>query len=983
LTDSSPTIFVVHSLWPFCRYLPAFSDFIITERNQKSSNDIAFGTEEAVAQIKKTRWAKIGPLLDELLDADSAALSSRLEEIRREDPALADELEGILARRQRADRDGFLQHSASHELSNPEEGATLEGQIIGGYTLDRPIGQGGMGSVWLAHRSDGRYEGEVAVKFLNLAMLARGGAERFQREGSFLARLAHPHIARLIDAGVATGGQPYLVLEYIEGEPIDRWCDAKVLDVEARVRLFLDVLKAVAHAHNNLVLHRDLKPSNILVTNDGRVKLLDFGIAKLLTDDATPGQATELTQLAGRAFTPEYAAPEQVQGLDVTTATDVYSLGVLLYLLLGGQHPTSAKTTTPIERLQAIIATEPSRLSNLETRGVVTPASEVAEIAIRRAATPTKLARALRGDLENIVAKALKKNPMDRYSTVGAFSDDLSRYLNHDPVSAQPDSLRYRASKFLRRHLVGVTVTAFVVSALLLSLGAALWQAKKASAAAQLAAKEAETARQERDNALGQQRLLRGVNEFWQLVLRDGTGGESGAIRRQLDRATVLIEQTRFEAPIVKVALLRQTAARYGELGEYKTAATLIKTAIASIEGTPLAAPTEGYAVNLACSLAAGLERMDELDEALGELDRADRLLANGARVSVPSRVECSLYRSIVLSKRGDHEQALQIARGALRALEDAGIREGEQHRITRSNISQTLLRAGRNAEALSIASQLLSESTASQGRESMAVIRRSTIVTAITRSGGQPIAALPLAKADLASSQKLLGQDHIDVGTSHELGAVLCALGRYEEALPILARAASAAAATSDRVIELLSSLSRVEALARLGKTAEASKRFDELLSLRQAANRNNRPSYIDVLRVQAVLNVAQGRLEDAQDALDIAHDKIGATGGSAHPAAFAITFARAELALARGNPDLALTETDVAMAAARRMSLDAKQSSDIGLTLLLRARVFSNKHDNAQAALLAVDAMNQLGSTLGAEHAATLLAARLAAVK
>jgi eukaryotic-like serine/threonine-protein kinase len=939
-----------------------------------------------MAHIEKTRWAVIGPLLDKLLDIDADAQAVRLEEIRREDGPLADELEALLARQRRADRDGFLSGGLPQSLADLTDETELTGRIIGGYTLDRPLGQGGMGSVWLAHRSDGLYEGNAAIKFLNLALVARGGAERFQREGSFLARLSHPHIARLIDAGVAAGGQPYLVLEYVEGEPIDRWCDAKTLGIEARVRLFLDVLAAVAHAHNNLILHRDLKPSNILVTPDGQVKLLDFGIAKLLSDEATPGQATELTQLAGRAFTPEYAAPEQVQGQDVTTATDVYSLGVLLYLLLCGQHPTAASTTTPVERLQAIITTEPVRLSDAATRGVTSPSSEVGNIAIKRAATPLKLARALRGDLENIVAKALKKEQQNRYPTMGAFSDDLCRYLKHDPVSARADSLSYRAGKFLRRHLLGVTVTAVVVSALFLSLGTALWQAKKASAAAQLAVNEAEAARLERDNALGQQRLLRGINEFWLLVLRDGAGGEAGAIKRQLDRASVLIEQTRFEAPIVKVALLRQTAARYGELGEYKTAVTLIRKAIASIEGTPLALPTEGYAVNLACSLAASLERMDELEDALTQLDRADQLLAGGARVSAPSRIECSLYRSSILSKRGvrgDHGEAVRTAQAALRSLEDAGIRDGEQHRITRSYLSQTLFRAGRNAEALPIASQLLGESTASQGRESMAVILRSSIVTAITRSGGQPLLALPLAKADVASSQKLLGQDHIDARISHELGATLSSLGRYEEALPVLGKTISAAAATNDRVTQLQSSLVLVEALVRMGKVAEASKRFEELLILRSAAELNNRPIYIDVLRVQAILAVAQGRPDDAQKALDLARDKIEGNGGLTHPAAFAIGFVRAELALARSNPDLALSEADAAMAGAQRIALDTNRSSDIGVTLLLRARAFSIKHDLAQAASLAGDALGHLRSTLGDKHESTRHASQLAIAK
>src|SRR6185295_16007701 len=220
-----------------------------------------------------------------------------------------------------------------------------------------------MGTVWLAHRSDGRYEARVAVKLLNLALLGPGGIERFRREGNALGRLTHPNIARLMDAGVTHAGQPYLVLEYIDGETINRWCEGRALDVRSRVRLFLDVLDALAHAHSKLILHRDLKPSNILVTPEGQVKLVDFGIAKLLDDESGAAPMAGLTQLAGQAFTPEYAAPEQLQGGEVTSATDVYALGVLLYVLLTGQHPLAGGEQTPLDRLRAIVDTDPRRPS--------------------------------------------------------------------------------------------------------------------------------------------------------------------------------------------------------------------------------------------------------------------------------------------------------------------------------------------------------------------------------------------------------------------------------------------------------------------------------------------------------------------------------------------------------------------------------------------------------------------------------------------
>ena len=310
--------------------------------------------------------------------------------------------------------------------------------------------------MWLAERSDGRFERRVAVKFIHIALMGKGGEARFKREGSILGRLAHPHIAELVDAGVSAAGQPYLVLEYVEGESIDRYCDHQTLVVEARIRLFLEVLEAVAHAHANLIVHRDLKPSNVLVNKDGQVKLLDFGIAKLLEGEAVDGAATLLTVEGGRAMTPEYAAPEQVTGAPITTATDIYALGVLLYVLLTGQHPAGDNLRSPADLVKAIVDSDPTRPSDVVTTAK-NPGEEITTNAARRTTTPEKLSRLLRGDLDTIVAKALKKNPRERYASVTALADDLQRYLRHEPIAARPDTLAYRATKFVRRNRVVVT----------------------------------------------------------------------------------------------------------------------------------------------------------------------------------------------------------------------------------------------------------------------------------------------------------------------------------------------------------------------------------------------------------------------------------------------------------------------------------------------------------------------------------------------
>jgi len=417
--------------------------------------------------VGKETWGKLSPLLDELLDLPDDERDARLAALRAQDPPLAEAVAAMLQHLPAIERGEFMSASAL-----PKPGG-LGGQAIGPYTLVREIGHGGMGTVWLARRNDGRYEGEVAIKFLRSGLFGHGDAARFEREGSILARLSHPHIARLLDAGVmADGAQPYLVLEYIDGEPIDQYCRRLALPVAARLALMLDVLAAVAQAHNRLVLHRDLKPTNILVTQAGDVKLLDFGIAKLL-DDAGADQ-TALTARVGNAFTPEFAAPEQLQGGDVTTATDVYALGVLMYILLGGDHPTAAPTGAPLDRMRSVIETVPRRLS---------------EAVLRRGGPKTrfssesrKLSGEVRGDIETIVAKALKKSPSERYANAAALADDVRRYLAHEPIAARPDSTLYRTAKFVQRHRAGVAMASAAVMALGVGVGVALWQAREARA---------------------------------------------------------------------------------------------------------------------------------------------------------------------------------------------------------------------------------------------------------------------------------------------------------------------------------------------------------------------------------------------------------------------------------------------------------------------------------------------------------------------
>src|ERR1022692_4328607 len=407
-----------------------------------------------MSTLSPDQWQALSPYLDQALAMTDDARAAWLSSLGEQDPALAAQLGALLDEHRVLAQEGFLENG---RFALPNS-TGLAGQTLGPYTLISQIGQGGMGSVWLARRSDGRFERQAPVKFVSIALAGRATEERFKREGSILGRLTHPHIADLLDAGISSDGQPYLILEYVDGTTIDEYCDQHKLGVEARVRLFLDVLSAVAHAHANLIVHRDIKPSNVLVTTGGEVKLLDFGIAKLLEGEGQTGAATLLTHEGGSALTPHYAAPEQLTGQPVTTATDVYALGVLLYLLLSGRHPAGAGLHSPAELVRAVLDTEPPRASDAIT------ADDSKLIAERRGATADKLRRELRGDLDTIVGKALKKNPQERYPSVTGFADDLQRYLKHEPISARPDTLAYHTAKFLRRNRrVGALIAAAVV----------------------------------------------------------------------------------------------------------------------------------------------------------------------------------------------------------------------------------------------------------------------------------------------------------------------------------------------------------------------------------------------------------------------------------------------------------------------------------------------------------------------------------------
>jgi serine/threonine protein kinase/tetratricopeptide (TPR) repeat protein len=498
-------------------------------------------------------WREALAQFEVLLQQPPERRERMLTDIGQTQPQLYSMLASLLEAESRADRSGFLDPPKS------QDGALGPGTQLGPYRIQSQIGAGGMGEVWLATRDDGLYQGEVAIKTLHPYFGGGVLRERFLLEAQILGRLTHPNIARLLDAGTSTDGGVYLVLEYVRGASIDAWSDERKLTVDARLRLFLDVCAAVAQAHANLVVHRDIKPSNILVNGNGQVKLLDFGVAKLLEAEPLAGR-TELTRMTGRIFTPEYAAPEQILGEPVTTATDVYALGVLLHVHLTGVRPYG-NASNPVEIERAVLHDEPGRASL-----AISPDAQAAAAA--RSTTPARLRRVLGGDLDNIIARALRKAPGDRYASVSALAEDIQRHLAHQPILARPESLAARSRKFVRRHRLGVAASLLMVVATGAGIGGIVWQA-------QLARTEARKATAIKDFVVG-------IFERNSTSHPDGAGARNATAEQLLSQASSEIRDGLKDAPEVRTELLGLMSRLYANMEMQKDALPLLAEQLAS-----------------------------------------------------------------------------------------------------------------------------------------------------------------------------------------------------------------------------------------------------------------------------------------------------------------------------------------------------------------------------------------------------------------
>jgi serine/threonine protein kinase/tetratricopeptide (TPR) repeat protein len=808
------------------------------------------------------RWDRIAPYLDRALDLEPHEREAWLAELTQTRPEIAQKVRGLLARHVVLDAQGFLERSAI----DPPAPTAHSGMQIGAYTVERPIGRGGMGEVWLAVRSDGRYQGQCAIKFLSNTAPKGGLAERFQREGQLLGRLAHPNIARLLDAGATADGRPYLALEYVEGISIDRYCDSKSLDVKARLRLFMDVLAAVTHAQEHLVVHRDLKPSNVLVTHDGIVKLLDFGVAKLMEDANLPGFVM-ITREGAFALTPAYAAPEQLTNAPITMATDVYALGVLLYVLLSGVHPTGAQASSPAEIVYGILHVDPSPL--------------------------TQAVPGINGELQTILGKALKKSPQERYGSAAAFADDLRCYLTHRPISARPDTLLYRARKFVRRNRVSVAAGVL----LLVGLTASLLAVNRERVIAerrfdQLRALSAKVFELDKaivglpESTLARQRLVTASLQYLEGLAKDVHG--------DLDLMLALGDGYWRIAHI-------QGVPTDANLGEYDEAERNLAIAERYVDAVYAATPddrnVEFLAVNIAHDRMILADEGRRRDEALAHARKAavlvDRFLSAGLadQKAFTDVLLCSGNVALAFINMSQYEEAIRMLR---RVLELDRIAGGPGANYRRSVALSLLANALRLQGNLPEAVRTI--------REARAIAERTTYTSAITRMAHRygillregmilrelkeldPAAAVdptvPFQKA-VEVTEEFAARDPRDSSSrgrlataSRELGELLKerdperALAVYDNALQRLDETPNTIKARRTRA-ELLAK--STYPLRRLDRGTEAGQRLDAALAiLAEAKDLPAEGIALDgpqfaVLSARADAAAATGRIEEA----------------------------------------------------------------------------------------------------------------------
>lgn len=838
-------------------------------------------------------------------------------------------LRELLGQRAAAETGDFL--ATLPKIGTSSTGGLAPGTRIGAYVIEEEIGRGGMGAVWRARRSDGAIKRPIALKLPHAGSPGQELIERFARERDILGELSHPNIARLDDAGITETGQPFLALEFVPGEPLVEFCDRRRLEVRARLRLFMQVLHAVQHAHSHLVIHRDLKPSNIIVTPQGQAMLLDFGIAKLIPDDALDGGGR--TRLGAIALTPEYASPEQIAGKPVSTASDIYSLGVLLYELLAGERPYRLKRSSRAELEEAILEHEPQKPSAV----VRSP-----QQASTRGTTVGNLARTLRGDLDTIVLKALKKSPLERYATVDALAADIDHFLRGEPVSARADSAWYRLRKFIGRHKFPVLAAGTAAGALVATAAVALIEARIATS--------------ERDRAVALAERNQAVTEFVNMLVTEAGGADRPVtVGDMLARSESLVGAEYAQNPDHRAAILGVLGSYYHTIGADERGEPLLRDALAAVRSSADA----DLRRELTCLHAMSLAGLGKVREAL---DQLDSVVADPA-IQPREAAICLEYLAYVNQDAGNGANALRYAEQALRKLHEVRHPLPSLEGLFLGSVGYGHQLVGENDAAEKYFAQSIAQFTRIGRERSPDAVSVRNNWAIVSLSAGEPRKALDIYDQTLAIVSR---QDPGARAPEYLLAnraRALETLGRYSEARTAYADCLTPTAAPGMKDYFCLLGIASVE--RELGNLQSADDYIARTASILSSSMPEDYPPRIGLELMRAKLAISRGQYADARARLDTALAR-----SKSDSLTLTARMSRAELGLLEGRLPEAESDARMSLALAQRARGGVPYSSRVGQASLLLARILSRQGEVDQARAAARMAADHLSRTVDADH-------------
>ena len=920
------------------------------------------------------RQRRVMAVFDAVIDLVGETREQRLHALCGDDAGLLADVRAMLDADARAGApfsgDAAAWGQALREQPADASGEAMLGRQLGAWRITGIIGRGGMGAVYAVERSDGAYAQRAALKLIRAAADSPAARERFLRERQLLAQLHHPNIATLLDGGFSDDGDPYFVMEYVDGAPIDQWCDARRLGLRQRVQLFAQVLDAVAHAHRNLVIHRDLKPSNLLVDGDGRVKLLDFGIAKQL-------EGGDATATSDRALTFEYASPEQLHAAPITTATDLWQLGIVLHRLLSGSHPFGLTRDTPLARQLQLLEREPEPLTRAAAQASVEQATSRGE------SDAASLSKSLRGGLAAIVSNCLRREPEARYASADALASDLQRWLEHRPVEAARLGNGARAKLWLRRNRLLAASIGAVSLALLAGTGIALWQANEA-----------------RRESARTRESLQFLSDTLAAASPEQAMSKEVSVRQLLDSARAELDQRKSVDPQVKQPVQRMLGRLYGSLGEPRIAAVLLEQGLRGVipsereEALALAADLDSYS-----SALGTLERGKEsLAAARRSADLRNRFAADdpAQQLYIHDQYGLAYYRS------GDHKRAeqewsqvLALARGMVNPPRDVVINSSQ-------TLSAMLSFDGEYKRSLEIADQGIAFADRS-GLPASHPYRVNLLrarAEALLKLGDAVTAEKAIRQA-IALQQKTTSNtgNHMAV-LQNALGLVLNDLGHYREGLQAIARGeaigSAATPAPTERAISLMNlsganenagdyaaalalgkrGLAMLDAaglsaddpqrrmMARnfvrtLGLSGQHEEAFKRMQALREKARTlDGEASAEYALTTWQLVVIARGMHDPARGVplLAEARKSWSALVPEAHP--IFVHALRAESSFARDSGDLAHAET-AAREAIRRLEAAGSLPIDLAIANTELAEIRHDRGDKAEARALLAQAL------------------------